>query len=68
MKRSRLRASSLAEKTEGHLHALPKHPGLLNAHLSDEFVELIADMMAKDPRERVSTAAEVSRRLKAMAR
>lgn len=60
-------ARTLAEKTEGHLHSLPKHPGLLNAHLSDEFVELIGDMMAKDPRERVGAADEVSRRLKAMA-
>jgi serine/threonine protein kinase len=58
---------TVAEKTEGHLHALPMHPGLLNAHLSGEFVDLIADMMAKDPRERPSTADDVSRRLRELA-
>lgn len=58
---------TLAEKTEGHLHALPAHPRLLNAKLSDDFIELIAEMMAKDPRERVATADEVGCRLKALA-
>lgn len=59
---------TLEEKTAGHLHALPAHPGLLNTQLNDEFVELIADMMLKDPRERTATADEVSRRLKAWAK
>jgi serine/threonine protein kinase len=55
---------TLAEKTEGHLHSLPVHPRLLNASLTDELVDVIADMMAKDPRERTSSAEKVSRRLK----
>lgn len=58
---------TLAEKTEGHLHSLPVHPRLLNPGLGDEFVDLIADMMAKDPRERTSSADEVGRRLKELA-
>ena len=58
---------TLAEKVEGHLRSLPRHPRLLNAALSDDFVELIADMMAKDPQERVASAAEVSRRLRELA-
>lgn len=58
---------TLAEKIEGHLHALPRHPQLLNAAIGDEFVELIADMMAKDPHERISTAEEAGRRLKLLA-
>lgn len=59
---------TLSEKTEGHLHALPVHPGLLNNGLSEGFVDLVADMMAKDPRERVESADEVARRLRELAR
>lgn len=55
---------TLAEKTAGHLHALPVHPRVLNDSLNDGFVDLIADMMAKEPRERVASADEVSRRLR----
>jgi serine/threonine protein kinase len=60
-------AETAEEKTAGHLHALPMHPRLLNAELSDEFVDLIGEMMAKDPRERTSGADEVSRRLHELA-
>ncbi|HWB09868.1 MAG TPA: serine/threonine-protein kinase [Pirellulales bacterium] len=58
---------NLAEKIEGHLNSLPRHPRLLNAALSDEFVDLIADMMAKDPQKRLATAEEVVRRLNDLA-
>jgi eukaryotic-like serine/threonine-protein kinase len=58
---------TLAEKIEGHLNSLPRHPRLLNADLSDDFVELIGDMMAKDPHERVATGTDVARRLKELA-
>jgi serine/threonine protein kinase len=57
-------APTAEEKTDGHLHSLPMHPRLLNAALSDDFVDLIADMMAKDPRDRIASGEEVSRRLK----
>lgn len=48
-------------KLDGHLNALPRHPRLLNPSLSEEFVELIGDMMAKDPQERISAEAAASR-------
>ena len=60
-------AQTAEEKIEGHLHSLPMHPRLLNAALNDDFVDLIADMMAKDPRERVASADEVGRRLQKLA-
>jgi serine/threonine protein kinase len=56
----------LEDKIEGHLNELPRHPRLLNPALSDEFVDLIADMMIKDPQKRV-TAEEAARRLKELA-
>jgi serine/threonine protein kinase len=58
---------NLAEKIEGHLHSLPKHPRLINPALSDDFVELIADMMVKEPQHRLASAEEVTRRLKQLA-
>lgn len=55
---------AVEDKVRSHLNDLPRHPRLLNAALSEEFVELIADMMAKNPQERISTAGEVARRLR----
>ena len=55
---------TLAEKIKGHLNLLPRHPRLLNPTLSDDFVELIGDMMAKEPHTRLGSAEEVVRRLK----
>jgi serine/threonine protein kinase len=54
----------LDDKIEGHLNSLPRHPCLLNPVLNDAFVELIADMMVKEPRNRLESAEEVTRRLK----
>jgi eukaryotic-like serine/threonine-protein kinase len=54
---------AVEDKVRSHLNDLPRHPRLLNASLSDDFVELIADMMAKDPHERITTAEDVVRRL-----
>jgi serine/threonine protein kinase len=58
---------NLADKIEGHLNSLPRHPRLLNPALSDDFVDLIADMMVKDPEKRLATADEATRRLKELA-
>ncbi|HVA47456.1 MAG TPA: serine/threonine-protein kinase [Pirellulales bacterium] len=58
---------TLTAKLDGHLHALPRHPRLLNASLSEEFVELVGDLMAKDPRERLADADAVATRLKEVA-
>jgi serine/threonine protein kinase len=52
-----------ASKIRRHLDETPWHPRRFNPDLSEEFVDTIADMMEKDPRERISSAAEVAARL-----
>ena len=39
------------------------HPHTFNPNVSEEFVELIADMMEKDPAQRIQTVAEIIKRL-----
>ena len=51
------------DKAKAHMQLLPIDPLRLNSELSDEFVEVIADMMAKVPAERIQTAADVITRL-----
>ncbi|HVA48712.1 MAG TPA: serine/threonine-protein kinase [Pirellulales bacterium] len=51
------------EKARKHCHEYPLDPRRLNSELSDEFVEVIADMMAKAPEERIPTANDVMARL-----
>lgn len=53
-----------AEKIQAHREKLPLHPRRLNSELCDEFVEVIADMMEKDPRLRIRSAQEVIARLR----
>ena len=50
-------------KARRHLEETPWHPRRFNEEVSDEFVDLIGDMMEKDPRERIQTAGEVAERL-----
>jgi len=52
------------DKAHRHCEGTPLHPRLLNPSLSDPFVEVIANMMDKDPAERVATAAAVVERLR----
>ncbi len=52
------------DKARRHCEETPWHPRRFNPEVSEEFVEVIADMMEKDPKKRVSTAAEVAVRLK----
>lgn len=52
-----------AEKIQAHREKLPLHPRRLNPELCDEFVEVIADMMEKDPQLRIRSAQEVIARL-----
>lgn len=52
-----------SEKARKHRQDPPLDPRRLNSELSDEFVEVIADMMAKTPAERIPTAADVIARL-----
>jgi serine/threonine protein kinase len=54
-------------KARRHLEATPYHPRTFNEEISDEFVDVIADMMEKDPAARIQSAAEVAARLEAWA-
>ena len=46
-----------------HLEETPWHPRRFNEEVSDDFVDLIGDMMEKDPKQRIRQAEEVSERL-----
>jgi len=50
-------------KARRHLEETPWHPRRFNEEVSDDFVDLIGDMMEKDPKERIQTADEVAERL-----
>lgn len=54
-------------KARRHLESTPYHPRTFNEEISDEFVDVIADMMEKDPAARIQSAAEVAARLEAWA-
>lgn len=50
-------------KCQRHCEQTPWHPRRFAADLHEEFVDVIADMMEKDPARRIQTAAEVAERL-----
>jgi eukaryotic-like serine/threonine-protein kinase len=50
-------------KARRHLEETPWHPRRFNEDVSDDFVDLIGDMMEKNPKERIQSAAEVAERL-----
>jgi eukaryotic-like serine/threonine-protein kinase len=52
-------------KLNRHLNEAPRHPRRFTPSLSDEFVDIIADMMEKDSSRRTQTCAEVAARLEA---
>jgi serine/threonine protein kinase len=54
---------STREKARRHCEETPWHPRQFNPEVTDDFVDLIADMMEKDPARRIQTAAEVAMRL-----
>tara|TARA_B100000676_G_scaffold309697_1_gene374018 strand:+ start:320 stop:1693 length:1374 start_codon:yes stop_codon:yes gene_type:complete len=54
---------SAKEKARRHLNEHPWHPRQFNPDVTEEFVELIADMMEKDPQKRIQSADEVANRL-----
>ena len=58
---------STGEKARRHLEETPWHPRRFNPNISEEFVEVIADMMEKDPTKRIQDCAEVVTRLEAWA-
>jgi serine/threonine protein kinase len=53
----------MREKCYRHMHEAPLHPRRYNQELSDEFLDVLADMMEKDPQQRIGTAADVVHRL-----
>src|SRR5947207_310056 len=55
------------DKARRHCEDTPWHPRRFNAELNEEFVEVIADMMEKDPKARLQSAAEVVARLEQFA-
>jgi eukaryotic-like serine/threonine-protein kinase len=50
-------------KARRHLEETPWHPRRFNEEVSDEFVDLIGDMMEKDPKRRIQDANEIVERL-----
>jgi eukaryotic-like serine/threonine-protein kinase len=57
-----------AEKARAHCELRPLDPRRLNPRLTSEFVDVLADMMAKDPAQRIPSAIDVMRRLEPWAR
>ena len=47
------------DKIRRHLESVPWHPGRLNSQLSAEFIEVIAEMMEKQPTKRLQSMNEV---------
>jgi serine/threonine protein kinase len=54
---------SARDKARRHLEETPWHPRRFNAEISEEFVEVIGDMMEKDVDKRIQSAEEVVLRL-----
>lgn len=50
-------------KLRRHLYEYPLHPRNFVPDITEEFSDIIVDMTDKDPRKRISTAAEVASRL-----
>jgi len=55
---------SASDKARAHCELRPLDPRLLNPRLTPEFVDMLAEMMAKDPTERIPSTAAVKERLK----
>ena len=54
---------TMRDKARAHCQLAPLDPRRLVPDLSDEFVEVIADMMAKRPEDRIGSAGDVIERL-----
>lgn len=52
-----------ASKLRRHVEETPWHPRQFAPEITEDFVDIIADMMDKDPRKRIASAAEVANRL-----
>jgi serine/threonine protein kinase len=58
---------TMRDKAKAHCQQAPIDPRRLNPELTDQFVEVIADMMAKRPEDRIASAAQVVERLRTWA-
>lgn len=56
-----------AEKMQRHLHEVALSPDQLQPGLPDAFVELVSEMMRKNPKQRPPSAGAVAERLKPLA-
>jgi len=54
---------STREKCRRHCNETPLHPRRFNPDLPEDLLEILADMMEKDPKKRVQSAAQVVQRL-----
>ena len=54
---------STADKASAHCELRPLDPLRLNPNLNSDFIDVMADMMAKNPAERIHSASEVIERL-----
>ncbi len=59
---------STSDKARAHCELRPLDPRRLNPELDTEFVDMLSEMMAKDPAERIPSAEQVRRRLAAWTR
>lgn len=55
---------TMRDKAKAHCQLAPIDPRRMAPDLTDEFVDVIADMMAKRPDDRISSPSEVSERLR----
>ena len=54
---------TVRNKCRRHCDATPWHPRRFNSNVTEDFVDIIADMMEKDPLRRIQNAMEVATRL-----
>jgi serine/threonine protein kinase len=54
---------SIIDKARRHCETTPWHPRRFNAEVTEDFADVIADMMEKDAKRRVQTALDVAARL-----
>jgi serine/threonine protein kinase len=54
---------SIADKARRHCEATPWHPRRFNSDVTEDFADVIADMMEKDGKRRIQSALDVATRL-----
>ena len=54
---------TMADKLRWHCNELPINPRRFNSILTDDFMDVLSDMMEKEPERRIASAEEVQHRL-----